>query len=138
MKPTRIIIHHSLTKDGSTVSWDAIRWYHTRTNGWRDIGYHAGIELIGGHYEVLIGRMFDEEGAHATGHNSDSLGICLVGNFDTAPPPPAQLDLAIRFTRSLCRVLEIPATRVYRHSDFSAKTCPGALFPWGEFIRRLQ
>lgn len=137
MKPTRIIIHHSLTKDGSTVSWDAIRWYHTHTMGWRDIGYHAGIELIGGHYEILIGRMLDEVGAHTSGQNEDSIGICLAGNFDLAPPPPAQLDLAVRYTSSLCRVLEIPVSRVSRHSDFSAKTCPGALFPWDEFIRRI-
>jgi len=138
MKPTRIIIHHSLTKDGSTVSWDAIRWYHTHTMGWRDIGYHAGIELVGARYEVLIGRMLDEQGAHTSGQNNDSLGICLVGNFDLAPPPPAQLDLAVRFAGSLCRLLEIPSSRVYRHSDFAAKSCPGAMFPWDEFIRRIQ
>ena len=89
-------------------------------------------------YEVLIGRMLDEVGAHCSGQNADSLGICLVGNFDLAPPPAAQLDLAARYTRSLCRVLGIPVERVYRHSDFSAKSCPGRLFPWDDFVRRLQ
>lgn len=138
MKPTRIIIHHSLTRDSSTVSWSAIRWYHTHTMGWNAIGYHAGIELVGGNYEILTGRMLDEVGAHTAGQNADSIGICIVGNFDRDLPPTAQLDLAARYTRSLCRVLGIPTGRVYRHSDFSAKSCPGTRFPWDDFIRRIQ
>lgn len=138
MKPTRIIIHHSLTKDGATVSWDAIRWYHVHSNGWNDIGYHLGVELIGGRYEVLLGRMLDQIGGHTYGQNADSIGICCVGNFDLAPPPPAQLDLLVRLVRSLCVLLEIPPARVFRHSDFAAKSCPGKLFPWAEFIRRIS
>jgi len=138
MKPTRIIIHHSLTRDSATVSWDAIRWYHTHTMGWNGIGYHAGVELVGGHYEILTGRMLDEVGAHTSGQNADSIGICIVGNFDRDLPPPAQLDLAARYTRSLCRVLGIPVGRVYRHSDFAKKSCPGTRFPWDDFIRRIS
>ena len=56
MTPRRIIIHHSATKDGRTFSWSAIRRYHVHTLGWTDIGYHAGIELIGDDFECLFGR----------------------------------------------------------------------------------
>lgn len=138
MKPTRIIIHHSLTKDGREVSWDAIRWYHTHTNGWNDIGYHFGIELVNAHYEILMGRMMDQIGAHAKGHNHNSIGICCVGNFDLAPVPQVQLDRLVDLTQSLMRVFSIPADRVHRHHEFAAyKTCPGKMFQWGEFKTRI-
>jgi N-acetylmuramoyl-L-alanine amidase len=141
MIPTHIVIHHSLTADSQTVSWDAIRWYHTRTLGWRDIGYNVGIELVNSRYEILLGRMLTEPGAHCkeNGMNRTSIGICLVGNFDQAPPPTGQLDLLISFTRSMMDLLGIPAANVKRHSDYALyKSCPGKLFPWAQYIERLR
>lgn len=40
------------------------------------IGYHHVIHLDG---VVAAGRSHNEVGAHAKGHNADSIGICLVG-----------------------------------------------------------
>jgi len=138
MNPTHIIIHHSLTEDGKTVSWGAIRFYHVHKNGWAQIGYQLGIELIGNHYEILMGRMLNEVGAHTVGMNSHSIGICMVGNFDLEPPPNAQLDLLVSLTRSLMEIFDIPIENVKRHADYAPKSCPGKLFPWAEFIGRLQ
>ena len=47
MNPQYIIFHHSLTKDGTVVDWEAMRRYHEQVNGWSDIGYHYGIERVG-------------------------------------------------------------------------------------------
>lgn len=140
MIPTHLIIHHSLTEDGKTVSWDAIRRYHIDTNGWRNIGYHYGIELINSTYEVLVGRMQDEIGAHCKegGMNRCSLGICVVGNFDLAPVPAAQMDKLVQLVRSLRIVFDIPAECVQRHHDYATyKSCPGTKFQWSEFKGRI-
>ena len=138
MRPTRIILHHSLTKDGKLVSWDAIRRYHTYTLGWRDIGYHFGIELVGATYEILIGRMLNEQGAHCRGQNHESVGICFVGNYDIETPPQQQWDLGLRLVGSLCEALSIPFRSVTGHCDHSSKSCPGEKFGLDNFIRQLK
>jgi N-acetylmuramoyl-L-alanine amidase len=139
MKPTHIVIHHSLTADSQTVSWDAIRKYHL-AQGWVAIGYHYGLELIGDHYEILKGRMDDDVGAHCKEQNMNarSIGICCVGNFDLVAPPLAQADMLVELVAFLMRQYQISVSNVKRHSDYATyKSCPGALFSWEEFIGRL-
>jgi N-acetylmuramoyl-L-alanine amidase len=153
-----------LTRDSRTVSWDAIRRFHTswRHHGrivtaekagalkaagepvvrpWRDIGYHFGIELIDDHYEILTGRPMTEPGAHCAmfDMNSTSLGICCVGNFDHASPPDAQWTAALELVLSLMDIFSIPADLVYGHGEIDArKTCPGRRFDMERFRRHLN
>lgn len=138
-----VIIHHSLTADSGTVSWGAIRDWHTgrnpqSPNKWGDIGYHYGAELIGNHYEVLIGRPEDMNGAHCPAMNGRSIGICFVGNYDLAPPPDAMLDRAVRVFAPIIWRLKIPWENVRPHADFSEKSCPGRQFPMDSFVSQLR
>src|SRR4030042_6986928 len=114
-----IMVHHSLTKDGKTVSWQAIRKYHMGligsgnknspdfnpylANPMRDIGYQFGIELINDHPEILIGRPLKEDGAHCPQQdmNKKAIGICFVGNFDEGPVPEEQWNAGVILVRSL-------------------------------------
>lgn len=135
--PSHIILHHSLTKDSGTVSWGAIRKYHTQDKGWRDIGYHFGIEDVGGHYEMFAGRMPDEAGAHCTqqGMNRKSVGICCVGNFDVIEPPYEQLMSCLKLVRYLSAAWGIKTDNVLGHREVAldGRSCPGRLFDMGEF-----
>ena len=135
-----IILHHSLTKDSGTVSWNAIRRYHTVDLGWRDIGYHFGIELVGKQYEILTGRMLNETGAHCKEDrmNYKSVGICFVGNYDIATVPTKMRRLGVRFVASLCDVLRISTDCIYPHSLLANKTCPGKLFDFDGFIEAVK
>lgn len=144
MNPEFIIIHHSLTKDGQTVDWQAIRNYHINTNYWKDIGYHAGIELVGRQYEILQGRMEDEDGAHCLGFNDKSLGLLIVGNHDLSAPPEPALILARKRCRAWMNIYGIKVEKVLGHWETYSlrdkpieKSCPGNLFSMPTFRRML-
>lgn len=136
--PHFIMVHHSLTEDGATVSWGAIERYHKETQKWADIGYHAGIELVGADasspeaYQALIGRREDWTAAACLegDMNRLALHVCVVGNYDLAPPPANLLDrLCSRILRPWMARYRIPAERIIGHRDFAHyKTCPGRLF----------
>lgn len=129
MVPTEIILHHSLTTDSGTLSWGAIRRYHL-DKGWRDIGYQVGIEVAADargreSVEALFGRMLTEPGAHTYGRNRDSLGVCVVGNYDQAPPPIKVWQKTIQVVRSMQEVFGIRRDGVRAHRDYANKSCPG-------------
>lgn len=143
MIPKRIILHHSATKDSGTVSWNAIRRFHINDNCWDDIGYHFGIEFVedkgdpNGSYEILMGRTLSNIGAHTSGQNYNSIGICFVGNFDNQPVPEGQWQAGLKLVRWLCSHYGIVKAAVYGHRDFANKTCPGKLFDVEKFRREL-
>lgn len=134
-----IVIHHSATKDGRLLSWTAIKRYHVEERGWADIGYHVGIELYEGEYVALLGRPWTQVGAHARGRNHDSLGVCLVGNFDLDRPPDGQWLAAVQCVVWLSRLFGIPVDRVRGHREVSEdRTCPGRFFDMDAFRRDIE
>jgi N-acetylmuramoyl-L-alanine amidase len=142
--PKYIIVHHSLTKDGNVVDWDAIRRYHVQECGWNDIGYHVGLELAHGILTVQYGRPLTVAGAHTKelGMNNKSIGICVVGNFDIAPPAPDLIRALVQTCRTYMAYYAIPPQNILGHREVGEmagfkwelgqyKSCPGDLFPMG-------
>jgi hypothetical protein len=140
---THLVLHHSLTKDSKTVSWDAIRRYHVEHNGWRAIGYHLGVELVGDHYEMFSGRPLLDRAAAAYQRNMNRLGVhvCFVGDYDKEPPPLDMLQFAAPLLADICEALQIPVdgTHVIGHREVAPyKSCPGTKFNIEAFISLLK
>jgi hypothetical protein len=97
---------------------EAIRKWHVDERGWKDIGYHFLITKNG---DVHKCRDISEVGAHAKGHNLDSVGICLTGKAIFSPDQYFSLAWLIN------HLLEDNPTidQVKPHNYYSVdKTCP--------------
>lgn len=126
MRPiNKIIVHCSATPEGKDFTVQQIRDCHILENGWDDIGYHFVIDRYG---NIHPGRSVEKPGAHAKGHNADSIGICYIGGcaVDGRTPKdtrtPAQRAALVDLIRRL--KLAFPNARVYGHNRFAAKACP--------------
>ncbi len=99
MRPIRtIIVHCSATPPDMDIGAETIdRWHRER--GWSSIGYHYVIRRNG---RVENGRDVKDPGAHARGHNEDSIGVCLIGGTDAHDRAKAEAN----FTLSQYRALE--------------------------------
>ena len=133
-----IVLHHSLTKDSGTVSWQAIRRYHMGLISgspyhMTDIGYHYGIELVNDEYEILAGRSLIREGAHTIGMNEKAIGVCFVGNFDETEVPARQWQKGLELVYTLASICFIPVNCIRGHRDYAPKSCPGKLFDLDKF-----
>ena len=130
MKRKAIVIHHSAGKDGIAKDWDGIIDYHL-SKGWRDVGYNYGIEFVGGVPAVFNGRPLNIAGAHcpAGNMNREGIGICVVGNFELAPPSPLLIDALTKLCKRLCAEHNIVPEMILPHRQFKATLCPGRYFP---------
>ena len=123
-KIDKILIHCTATPEGRHVTVDQVTQWH-RARGFRTIGYHYLIYLDG---SVHAGRPEDEVGAHCTGQNAHSIGVCYVGGIDanTLHPKdtrtPAQRESLQRLVSELQQ--RFPGATVHGHNEFAAKACP--------------
>ena len=122
-KTDEVILHHA--EASSATVWDINQWH--LDNGWVGIGYHYYIRKDGSIYR---GRPEWAVGAHATGHNDRSIGICCEGAYMTETMPAAQLASLKALLRDIMgRYGTMP---LRRHRDVNATSCPGDNFPWAE------
>ena len=110
----KIVIHHTAGSGGESV--EDIHEYHQR-QGWSGIGYHYFIDNSGA---VFRGRPDWAKGAHAYGFNSESLGVCLAGNFCDTVPFLGQLRSLVYLLADLCAENWIDVDAVFGHGY-----CPG-------------
>ena len=134
MRPITQVIVHQTDTDDATV--ESVRNYHVNVKGWRDIGYHWGVEKVDRVYRVHMGRLPTETGAHVGGKNSTSIGVCLVGNFSRAKPPAELLKYAAKFVSWLSWVSgDLP---VVGHNELANTECPGKHFDMDRFREMVE
>lgn len=87
-------------------------------------GYHYIIRRDG---TVETGRPIEKAGAHAAGHNADSIGICLVGGLSEKNRPECNFTAEQWATlNDLVKTLEkkFPNLKIIGHSEVANKACP--------------
>ena len=124
-KITEIIVHCSATREGVNQTVAQIRKYHVEQRGWSDVGYHYVVYLDGSVHE---GRPLGKAGAHCTGHNQNSIGVCYVGGCasDGKTPKDTRTDAQKAGLLKLIKRLkaEYPQATVHGHYEFARKACP--------------
>lgn len=123
-KITEIFVHCSATPEGKDFTTKDIKAWHLQ-RGFTDIGYHYVIYRDG---SINLGRDVNKVGAHVTGHNSYSIGICYIGGMDSANKNPKDTRTDEQ-KKSLLKLLKglrklYPVAKIYGHRDFANKACP--------------
>jgi N-acetylmuramoyl-L-alanine amidase len=117
-----IIIHQSASNRPEHDNIKTIRDWHLARN-FSEIGYHFVIDSKG---IVHKGRDEDKKGAHIQGHNSGSLGICLLGLFNkNNPPNEKQLNALEILLIEKCSQYGLEKKDILGHNDLAATECPG-------------
>jgi N-acetylmuramoyl-L-alanine amidase len=86
------VVHHTAGSNSYTASQSAaivrgIEVYHVKGNGWDDIGYNFLVDKYGQVFEGRYGGVDKNViGAHAEGFNNGSVGVALMGTYQTAAP----------------------------------------------------
>ena len=119
-----LIVHCSATPEGKDYSIDTIRQWHLQ-RGFSDIGYHYVVYRDG---SIHIGRDESIIGAHCTGHNTNSIGICYIGGCASDGKTPKDTRTTEQ-KQSLVKLLKelktkYPQASIHSHKDFTNKACP--------------
>lgn len=151
---SHLIVHHTVSNNAS-ADWPAVVraiWnFHTYSRGWGDIGYNYLVDPNGVLYEGHNGGD-DVVGTHASGANTGSMALALLGTFTAYSPgirpPDAMLNSAVEllawaadrrdinvFDASRLPNLTWGLPHLMGHRDVYGTTeCPGdqahLLIPW--------
>lgn len=120
----KIIIHCSATPEGKDFTVKDIDTWH-RQRGFKKIGYHYVVYRDGTYHR---GRADEEIGAHCTGQNANSIGVCYIGGCakDGRTPKDTRTEAQKKTLITLLRTLRAryPKATIHGHREFANKACP--------------
>jgi hypothetical protein len=122
------IVHHTAGTNDYTRAQSAaivrgIEVYHVLGNGWNDIGYNFLVDRFGTVYEGRGGGIDQNVvGAHAQGFNVGTVGVALIGNFQSVTPTGPQQRALVRLLAWRLDVAHVdPESRVLYTSSGNYK-----------------
>ncbi|MCT4592286.1 MAG: SpoIID/LytB domain-containing protein [Candidatus Gracilibacteria bacterium] len=137
----KVVIHHTAENNVIAKHKDpkevirGIYYYHAKSKGWGDIGYHFIIDPYGNIYEGRAGGNY-VIGGHAYCNNIGTIGVSLMGNFEEGEPTKAQIKSLGKLLPQLALIYELDLTieeefhgkkmsNLVGHRDLRATACPG-------------
>ena len=140
------VVHHAASSNSNHDYMNVVRnifLLHTQSNGWDDIGYNFVIAQDGTIFEGREHQEIDStdniKGAHFCGKNSNTMGVCMLGNFEETAPSSEALASLTHLLAWKCFKDDILPTgsskhptstspllaHIAGHRDGCATACPG-------------
>jgi len=120
------VLHHTTGSFRGARTVRSIQAFHQGPDRkWADIGYNFLVAPDGVVYE---GRGWGFRGAHARGHNHESVGVAFIGDGSRPMPFPAQQAVLGLLAEAERR---FGGLRTVGHRDVGSTACPGdAVYAW--------
>jgi len=137
-----VVVHHTVNandygRNDVTAIMKSIQAYHTQGQGWCDIGYNYLVDRFGRIYEGRAGGLrYPVRGAHAGDYNNDTVGISMIGDYDSVRLTRRLKNAMVRLVGwrlgtsympiyGRTRVFDQRVPRILGHRDVMSTTCPG-------------
>ena len=135
-----IVIHHSGTNRGTLRGMD--RYHREERRMENGLAYHFiigyGSGMPDGQIEAGDRWKRQLDGGHLASCrlNHQSIGICLVGNFDQRKPTTKQIESLHALCTYLTRRCRLHQSRIKTHTQINPRPtkCPGRHFDYAAFI----
>lgn len=111
-----IILHHAAATE---CTIEQIHKWHLQ-RGFAGAGYHYLIRKDGA---IEKGRPIQYIGAHCSGNNSCSIGVCLEGDFRKENPTTEQIETLNKLVPEIRKIYPT-IKRVLNHNDLMKTKCP--------------
>ncbi len=130
--PRFIILHH----EGANNGFKKVNEWHRQKWGFKSsLGFYCGYQWYLDKLKIWYqARRDTEEGAHCPGHNKDSIGICIMGNYGREV---LDKDLAEELTKKVDELrvkYNIPRENVLGDKEgrivSRPTSCPEGLMEW--------